>query len=134
MQDLAHAIFKIAMSEDPDVMLGQTYDFAGPEEYTHREVVEYVFETIRAVEPEVANISPAMADALGYALQQLPNPLITRDRFRRMQNDVVLNEMAPTKRLHDLGLEATSMEMPSFTWLHRYRTGSHFLDIAQRKH
>ena len=37
--------------------------------------------------------------------------------------------MAPTKRLHDLGIEATSMEMPGFTFLHRYRTGSHFLDL-----
>ena len=40
-------------------MLGQTYDLAGPEEYTHREVVEYVFDTIRAGRPEVVNIAPA---------------------------------------------------------------------------
>lgn len=25
-------------SEEPEYMLGQTYDLAGPEEYTHREV------------------------------------------------------------------------------------------------
>ena len=29
-----------------------------------------------------------------------------------MQSDVVLDDLAPTKRLHDLGLEATSMESP----------------------
>ena len=110
-------------------MLAQTYDLAGPEEYTHREIVEYVFETIRATRPEVANLSPAAADALGAALNLLPNPLITKDRFRRMLSDVVLADMAPSKRLHHLGVEATSMEAPGFTWLQRYRTGSHFNDM-----
>lgn len=133
VQDVAQAIFKIAMSEDPEYMLGQTYDLAGPEEYTHREVVEYVFETIRAMQPEVVNVSPAVADALGFAVGLFPNPLVTRDRFLRMQSDVVLNETAATKRLHDLGLEATSMDMPHFTWLHRYRSGSHLLDLTERR-
>jgi uncharacterized protein YbjT (DUF2867 family) len=114
-------------------MLGQTYDLAGPEEYRYREVVEYVFETIRATRPEVANISPAVADAVGSLVQLLPNPLVTKDRFRRMQSDVVLDASAPTKRLHDLGIEATSMEMPGFTFLHRFRSGSHFLDIAEKR-
>jgi len=36
VQDLALAIYKIAMSEEPEYMLGQTYDLAGPEEYTHK--------------------------------------------------------------------------------------------------
>jgi hypothetical protein len=94
--------------------------------------VEFVFETIRATRPEVANVSPAVVDAIGYGLGVLPNPLITRDRFLRMQSDVVLDETAPTKRLHDLGVEATSMELPGFTFLHRFRSGSHFLDIAGR--
>ena len=39
--------------------------------------------------------------------------------------------VAPTKRLHDLGIEATSMEMPGFSFLHRHRQGSHFVDIAR---
>lgn len=133
VQDLAQAIYKISMSEDPEFMLGQTYDLAGPEEYTYREIVEYVFEQIRADNPEVANISPSAADAIGFGIQQLPNPLITRDRFLRMQSDVVLDDLAPTKRLHDLGIEATSMDTPGFTFLHRFRSGSHFLDIAPNK-
>ena len=114
-------------------MLGQTYDLAGPDEYTYREVVEYVFETIRASRPEVVNLTPAVADVLGTLVQQLPNPLVTKDRFRRMQSDAVLDGMAPSKRLHDLGIEATSMEMPGFTFLHRFRSGSHFLDIAEKR-
>lgn len=133
VNDLAHAIFKIALSDDPETMLGQTYDLAGPEEYTYREVVEYVFESMRALQPEVANVSPRVADALGFAIEQLPNPLLTRDLFLRMQSDCVLDELAPTKRLHDLGIEATSLEMPGHTWLHRHRTGSHFLDMAEAK-
>ena len=135
VHDLAQAIYKVAMAEDPEVMLGQTYDLAGPDEYTYREVVEYVFESIRADRPEVANVSPAVADAIGrvYGLmpQWIRNPLVTRDTFLRMQADVVLDDLAPTKRLHDLGIEATSMEMPGFSFLHRHRQGSHFVDIAR---
>jgi NADH dehydrogenase (ubiquinone) 1 alpha subcomplex subunit 9 len=114
---------------DPAVMLGQTYDLAGPEEYTYREIAEYVFEMIRATRPEVIDLSPGAADWIGSALDLLPNPLITKDRFRRMQSDVVLDDMAPSKRLHDLGIEATSMESPSVIFLQRFRQGSHFLDM-----
>jgi hypothetical protein len=123
-------------SEDPELMLGQDYDLAGPEEYTWREVVEYVFETIRATQPDaVVNVTPAVADAIGTAFNMLPNPLLTKDKFRRMQSDVVLDPMASTKRLHDLGIEATSMEMPGFTFLHRFRSGaSHFIDMPGVKH
>jgi hypothetical protein len=81
--------------------------------------VEYVFEQIRTQYPEVTNVSPAVADVIGGALGFLPFPLITRDRFLRMQSDVVLDDLAPTKRLHDLGIEATSMELPGFSFLHR---------------
>jgi hypothetical protein len=45
----------------------------------------------------------------------------------------VLDELAPTKRLHDVGVEATSMEHTGYSFLHRYRTGSHFTDIAARE-
>lgn len=85
VQDLAHAIHRIAISEDPHVMLSQTYDLAGPDEYTIREVVEYVFEAIRAETPEVLSLTPAQADVLGRAIGVLPFPLIERDRFLRFQ-------------------------------------------------
>ena len=49
------------------------------------------------------------------------------------QADVVLDETAPTLRLHDLGIEATSMEMPGFNFLHRYRSGSHFVEMSGDK-
>jgi uncharacterized protein YbjT (DUF2867 family) len=134
VHDLAQAIYKVAVSEDPDYMLGQTYDLAGPEEYTYREVVEYVFESIRADNPEVLNVSPAVANVIGSTFGLMPqwirNPLVTRDLFLRMQADVVLDDLAPTRRLHDLGIEATSMEMPGFSFLHRHRHGSHFVDMV----
>ena len=171
VHDLAHAIHRIAISEDPHVMLAQTYDLAGPDEYTVREIVEYVLESIRAENLEVANVTPAVADAIGRVIGVLPYPLIERDRFLRFQvrpfaacpslaclfappllpsgssllplqlpctpppccapqADVVLDETAPTKRLHDLDVEATSMEMPGFNFLHRYRSGSHFVEMS----
>ena len=131
--DLARAIHTIATSEDEQIMLGQTYDLAGPEEYTIKEIVEYVFESIRADSPEVINVSPSTAAMMGNAIGVLPSPLITADRFLRFQSDVVLDELSPSLRLHDLGIEATSMEMPGFNFLHMYRTGSHFVDLPGRK-
>ena len=85
VQDLAHAIHRIAISTDPEVMLSQTYDLAGPDEYTLREVCEYVFEAIRAETPEVVSITPAQADVIGRVIGLLPFPLIERDRFLRFQ-------------------------------------------------
>ena len=38
VQDLSRAIYAIATSEDERVMLAQTYDLAGPDEYTIKEV------------------------------------------------------------------------------------------------
>jgi NADH dehydrogenase (ubiquinone) 1 alpha subcomplex subunit 9 len=124
VHDFAQALNTIVRSEDPDVMLGQTYDLAGPDVYTHRELVEYIFEQIQAEQPEVAYVSPAIADAAGSLVNLLPSPIITADRFRRWQEDCVLDETSDAKRLHDLNIEATSLEMPGFSWLHTYRTGS----------
>mmetsp|Transcript_142091 Transcript_142091/g.345215 ORF Transcript_142091/g.345215 Transcript_142091/m.345215 type:complete len:389 (+) Transcript_142091:119-1285(+) len=129
--DVAKAIHKIAMTNDPEVHLGQTYDLAGPDVYSYQEIVEHVFETVRAIEPHVANISPAVADAVGRAFQLFPNPLLSADRLRRMCIDNTLDEAAATKRLHDLEIEATSMETPGFNFLWRFRSGGHFLDVHE---
>lgn len=44
-----------------------------------------MFEQVQAPFPEVANVSPAVADAIGRVVEVLPSPLVTRDRFLRMQ-------------------------------------------------
>jgi len=133
-RDVAQAIYRVATSSNPDEVLGQTYDLAGPDTYSHRELVEYVFEVIRAVEPGVLNITPAMADILGTALRVMPfGPIIDKDKLRRWQTDNVLDDASATRRLHDLRIEATSLEKPGFNWLHQYRTGSHWLDIKEER-
>lgn len=114
------ACYSMIQSTEPEVMLGQTYDFAGPDVYTYREVVEYFFETIRARSPHVINVSPALADLIGLLFEQLPEPMVVRDRFQRMQTDNVLDTTAATKRLHDLDIQATSMEMPGLLHLRQY--------------
>ena len=115
-------------------MLGQTYDLTGPDVYTYREVVEYIFETIRARSPHVINVSPFLADLIGYAFEQLPEPLIVRDRFLRMQTDNVLDTTAATKRLHDLDVQATSMEMPGLLHLRHYIEGNEPPDKEEMSH
>lgn len=133
VQDVARAIHKIAESDDPDVALAQTYDLAGPDTYTHREVVEYVFETIQAIEPRVVNLRPAIADIVGNTLGLFPTTPLSQDKLQRWQTDNVLDSNAASKRLHDLGIAATSMEMPGFTWLHQFRPGSYFIDIRDQQ-
>lgn len=117
VEDVADALFRIAVTDDPEVHLSQTYDLAGPEEYTYLEVVEYVLETIRAIEPTVANLPLGVAELLGEVVGTLPNPIIGRDRVVRFSEDNVLDVAADSRRLHDLEIEATSMEFPSFNFL-----------------
>ena len=47
----------------------QTFDIAGPDEYTYREIVEYVFEQIKTPYPEVRRPMPYRdrIDTLLYA-------------------------------------------------------------------
>lgn len=131
VEDVAEALFRIAITDDPEVHLAQTYDLAGPEEYTYLEVIEYVLETIRAIEPTVANLPLGVAELAAEAVGTLPNPIIGRDRVLRFSEDNVLDPAAATKRLHDLEIPATSMEFPSFNFLWRFRTGGHFLDVME---
>jgi len=43
------------------------------------QIVEFVFETIRVVNPDVANVSPMLAEAIGKGLGMAPNPMFTED-------------------------------------------------------
>ena len=38
------------------------------------QVVEYVFETIRALNPVVANVPPVLAEAVGHVVGMFPTP------------------------------------------------------------
>ena len=44
------------------------------------QIVEYVFEQIRAVNPQVVNLNPAVADVIGRAVGIFPRPLLNADR------------------------------------------------------
>ena len=46
------------------------------------QIVEYVFEQIRAVTPQVVNLTPAVADVIGKAVGFFPRPLLNADRVR----------------------------------------------------
>jgi uncharacterized protein YbjT (DUF2867 family) len=132
VRDVAQAIHGIATSTEADKVLGQTYELAGPETYTHREIVEYVYEVTRAVAPSVININPAIADALGSVMRVIPGgPIVNKDLLQRWQTDNVMDAMSPAKRFHDLRIEATSLETPGFNWLHQFRSGSHWMDVKE---
>ncbi|CAE7281650.1 Ndufa9 [Symbiodinium sp. KB8] len=107
VQDLAYALERIALSTQPDIALGQTYDLA----------------------PSVMNISPTVADVIGKVVGVWPEPPLCADRMTRMGIDNVLNVAAPTKRLADLGIEATSMELPGLQFLSVEKHGDHFLEM-----
>lgn len=129
VQDLAYALERIALSTQPDIALGQTYDLAGPDVYSHRELAEFVFEASGTQAPSVMNISPTVADVIGKVVGVWPEPPLCADRMTRMGIDNVLNVAAPTKRLADLGIEATSMELPGLQFLSVEKHGDHFLEM-----
>ncbi len=52
------------------------------------QIVEYVFENIRAVEPQVINLSPAIADVIGKFVGMFPRPLLNEDRVREFGGGV----------------------------------------------
>jgi len=126
VHDLAYALERIALSTQPDIALAQTYELAGPDVYTHREIAEFVFEATGNKDPSVVNVNSTLADLFGAVLGVFPDSTLCRDRFLRMQIDNVLNVNSATKRLADLELEATSMELPGFQFLAVDKRGDNF--------
>ncbi len=115
--DVAEAIVKILQSE-PSTFAGQTFELGGPKVYSFKELMEFILSTTRR-RRLLVSMPYSFATASGMFLQFLPDPLITPDQVKLLQQDNVVAPKAPSFKA--LGIEPTAVEVIVPGYLQRYR-------------
>ena len=113
---------------------GATYELGGASEFSRREIAEFVYD-ITKQEVYLADVPAGVCELTASILGMgIWGPLWTPDLVRLEQVDQVFAEGAPDVRtLSDLGITPTPIEKIAFSYLHRFRTGGHYV-LAQGYH
>lgn len=125
--DIAKAILMIAQAKTSEVE-GATYELGGASEFSRREIAEFVYD-ITKQEVYLADVPAGVCELTASILGMgIWGPLWTPDLVRLEQVDQVFAEGAPDVRtLSDLGITPTPIEKIAFSYLHRFRTGGHYV-------
>ena len=128
--DVATAI--MAMVEDPDSYKGQTVELAGPADYSRAEIAEFVNDVTKQKKDPVVLPKEAMS-AIAWLVECLNCPYLTVDEVELMDEDIRLVEgkegvltFADFPQIERL----TPIDEIAFQYLHRYRSGGHFVYAA----
>ncbi|MBN8532182.1 MAG: complex I NDUFA9 subunit family protein [Alphaproteobacteria bacterium] len=97
---------------------GKTYELAGPETFTFRQILEYVLKTTRR-RRILLPLPLGLASMIGAFGELLPVPPLTRDQVTLLETDNVTQESMPG--LGELGITPTGVESVVPEYLARYR-------------
>ena len=124
VRDLGRAIAAAAL--DPKVHGGKTYELAGPEVMTMRELNERVA-AMAGQDPEIVDVPDFLAGAMSL-LGFLPGAPLTRDQWLMLQKDNVADGGASGFKA--FGITPTPLAAVAPEWLGRYKTGGRFAPRA----
>lgn len=113
--DITEAV--LAVLSKPETK-GKTYQLGGSRIYTFKEILQFILTTIdkkRCLIP----IPFAIAKLQGFAMQQLPMPMLTLDQVKLLQYDNVIEQGA--LGFKQLGIIPRSLEQIAPAYLARYR-------------
>lgn len=115
----------IAAAADGRARPGLIYELGGPEAMNLKQILQFTLATIERRRLLIPTPF-ALAKAIGYVAQYLPNPPLTPDQVELLKYDNVVSETAKRERrtLEDLDIAPTAMEAiaPSYLWRFR-KTG-----------
>ena len=120
VRDLAQAIAAAAL--DPRTHAGKTYELAGPEVVTMRDLNREIAE-LTGDKPHLVDVPDAVASAMA-SFGFLPGAPLTRDQWLMLQRDNVASGDLPGFKA--FGITPTPMEAVAREWLGRYRKGGRF--------
>jgi len=120
VRDLAKAIAAAAL--DPTAHAGKTYEIAGPEILTMRQLSEEIA-SIAGLSPSMIDMPDIVANGLSY-LGFLPGAPLTRDQWLMLQTDNIAGKKSPG--LSAFGIEPTPLAAAAPEWLARFREGGRF--------
>ena len=124
VRDLAQAIAGAAL--DPGTHGGKTYDIAGPQVISMRELNAAVAKAA-GQSPELIDIPDFAADLMSR-FGFLPGAPLTRDQWIMLQRDNVASPKS--KGLKAFGIEPTPLSAVAHQWLGRFRRGGRFAPSA----
>jgi len=102
---------------------GQTYQLGGPKVYRFKELLQYIMEETGHHRPFLS-IPFGVAKLMGFFMEWLPTPPLTRDQVTLLQTDNIVADDAQT--LSDLGVTPRAVEMICPEYLYRFRRGGKF--------
>ncbi|KAE9334910.1 hypothetical protein PF008_g13739 [Phytophthora fragariae] len=124
VNDVAKAIYHI--TQDPTIQ-GKTFELVGDEEFTYKELADYVFDVIKR-NPSLVNLPLPVAQAIGYFCEQFPDPKFTRDWATRLSLNEVKTSDLPG--LRELDVEPTKLEKEAPNFLLKFNPGGHFQEVS----
>jgi NADH dehydrogenase len=124
VRDLAQAIAAAAL--DPKSHGGKTYELAGPEVMTMRELNARIAE-LAGDDPDLVDVPDFVAAAMAI-LGFLPGAPLTRDQWLMLQKDNVASGELPGFKA--FGMTQTPLGAVAPEWLGRYRKGGRFAPRA----
>jgi NADH dehydrogenase len=116
--DVAEAIARIL--QNPEAQ-GHVYELGGPQVYTFRELLELMM-NVTGRQRRFINLSWKMAKLQGALIEMMPKPLLTRDQVDLLRTDNIIRNQN-SKKLRDLGINPTAVEVILPTYLDRFREG-----------
>uniref|UniRef100_A0A7S3JY87 RmlD-like substrate binding domain-containing protein n=1 Tax=Aureoumbra lagunensis TaxID=44058 RepID=A0A7S3JY87_9STRA len=123
VQDVAKAVkFLCRDSED---FIGKTFHLAGPADYSRRELAEFVLD-ITKQNASLYDTPSFLAHSVASLIEYLPMPHWTIDDVQLAQVDALIPTDAECT-FSDLDINPTPVEKIAFSYLHRFRTGGHFI-------
>lgn len=123
VEDVAAAV--VAALNGGDHITGQIFELGGPKVYTFRQMMELMME-VTTVKRLLIPVPFWLARMQAFFLQMLPNPLLTVDQVRLLENDTIVGEGA--RGLSDLGITPTPAEIVLPTYLARFRPLGQFAE------
>ncbi|EDQ86909.1 uncharacterized protein MONBRDRAFT_38167 [Monosiga brevicollis MX1] len=122
----------VKLSRSTDFNLGMIDLRVSPREYTVKELVTFVNQTIR-LPNNPTNVPVAVGRAVGRAFDRLPlDPIISEQDVLRLSTSDKLSKNVIT--LEDFGIEGTTMERVALNWLRRFRKPSQHDDLLDVPH
>lgn len=115
----------IGGAQDPR---GKTYELAGPDTLTFRELYAKLF-AVTGRKRALVTLPWAIAKLQATFMQMLPNPMLTVDQVRSLQTDNVI--VGNPLTLADLGVTPRTMDVILPTYLDCYRAGGKFAEMKR---
>ena len=131
VDDVATVISRIV--DDPEQFEGKTVDCFGAQDFTHKELAEFVYD-ITSQSPTKLDLPKDMVKLMAKGTELFPYPFLTQDMVELWSEDCVPTKTAEeyekdgkVMTMENLGVKQTPIEKVAFNYLHRFRSGGHFV-------